>query len=130
KQVGDLIANDKVIANTSEHARLTEDLKPYRRGMTGKYIFSNVCSSIFKKEPVIDQIGYWDAVRFAADSEFKNRLIQVFGKNSVIDLPTGPLSFPMHSSTSLTASSAFGYYGFLKGARKEYAESYRYHHKK
>src|SRR5699024_10209181 len=25
---------------------------------------------------------------------------------------------------------AFGYYGFLKGARKEYAESYRYHHKK
>ncbi|WP_339226569.1 glycosyltransferase family A protein [Oceanobacillus sp. FSL K6-2867] len=128
RQVNHLMEQKDIIANTSEHARLTEELKAYRRGMPGRYIFSNMSSIMFRKEPVLEKVGYWDRVRFAADSEFKNRLIAVFGKEAVVDLKTGPLSFPMQSSGSLTASSAFGYNGFLMGARKEYAESYRFYH--
>src|SRR5699024_11366408 len=79
---------------------------------------------IFRREPVLEKIGYWDEVRFAADGEFKRRLIQAFGKEAVIDLETGPLSLPEQSSTSLTGSSAFGYAGFFMGARKEDVDSF------
>ena len=67
-------------------------------------------------------------MRFAADSEYKKRIAAVFGNDAVKDLNSGPLSFPRQSSGSLTASSAFGYKGFLMGVRKEYAEIYRRFH--
>lgn len=127
-QARHLIENPSIIANTSEHARLTEDLYLYRRGMPGKYIFSNMSSIMFQRLPVLEKIGYWDEVRFAADSEFKKRLALTFGSEQVKDLPTGPLSFPMQSSGSLTGNSSFGYNGFLMGARKEYAEAHNRMH--
>ncbi|WP_152656811.1 glycosyltransferase family A protein [Oceanobacillus sp. CFH 90083] len=127
-QARHLIDNPSVIANTSEHARLTEDLYLYRRGMPGKYIFSNMSSIMFRRLPVLEKVGFWDEVRFAADSEFKKRLALTFGRELVKDLPTGPLSFPMQSSGSLTGNSSFGYNGFLMGARKEYAEAHNRMH--
>ena len=129
-QATHLIKNETIIANTSELARLTEDFYFHRRGTRGKYIFSNMSSLMFRREPVLEKIGYWDEVRFAADGEFKRRLIQAFGKEAVIDLETGPLSLPEQSSTSLTGSSAFGYAGFFMGARKEYVDSFTDYHKR
>ncbi|MFC3039730.1 glycosyltransferase family 2 protein [Virgibacillus xinjiangensis] len=129
KQVRHLMEHPEVIANTSGHARLTEDLKLYRRGTPGKYIFPNMSSIMFRRDPVLHRIGYWDSVRFAADGEFKRRLVHTFGKEKYVDLDTGPLSLPRQSVTSLTGSSAFGYNGFFKGVRKEYVESLEHHHK-
>jgi len=83
---------------------------------------------MFRREPVMDKLGFWDSVRFAADGEFKRRLIKAFGKQSIVDLKTGPLSLPRQSVSSLTGSSAFGYSGFFMGVRKEYVESLEYHH--
>src|SRR5699024_9226323 len=51
-----------------------------------------------------------------------------FGKESYVDLQSGPLSLPRQSVTSLTGSSAFGYNGFFMGVRKEYVESLEHHH--
>lgn len=130
RQVRHLIENQHVIANTSGHARLTEDLQFYRRGTPGKYIFPNMSSIMFRRQPVMEKIGYWDSVRFAADGEFKRRLIKVFGKNAYVDLNTGPLSLPRQSVSSLTGSSAFGYNGFFMGVRREYVESLEAHHQK
>src|SRR5690625_740161 len=127
-QAKHLLANENIIANTSEQARLLENLMFYRRGTPGTYIFSNMSSLMFRRKPIIEKIGYWDSVRFAADGEFKRRLIKVFGANKVIDLETGPLSFPRQSKTSLTASSAFGYDGFFMGARQEYVASFTHYH--
>lgn len=122
-QVTHLINHPNIIANTSEHARLTEDLTLYRRGTPGKYIFPNMSSTMFRRKPVMERLGYWNSVRFAADGEFKRRLLKAFGKESFVDLPTGPLSLPRQAVTSLTGSSAFGYNGFFMGVRKEYVES-------
>lgn len=128
-QVRHLLEHPEVIANTSEHARLTEeDLKLYRRGNPGLYIFSNMSSLMFRREPVMKEVGFWDSVRFAADGEFKRRLIKVFGKERIMDVKTGPLSLPRQSVSSLTGSSAFGYNGFFMGARQEYVESLEHHH--
>src|SRR5690625_3120048 len=128
-QVTHLINHPNIIANTSEHARLTEDLTLYRRGTPGRYIFPNMSSTMFRRQPVMEKLGYWNSVRFAADGEFKRRLIKVFGEDSFVDLPTGPLSLPRQAVASLTSSSAFGYNGFFMGVRKEYVESLEYHHK-
>ncbi len=128
-QVKHLLDHEHIIANTSEHSRLTEEeLKLYRRGTPGKYIFPNMSSIMFRRKQVLEKVGYWDSVRFAADGEFKRRLIKVFGKNSYVDLKTGPLSLPRQSVTSLTGSSAFGYNGFFMGVRKEYVEALEYYH--
>lgn len=127
-QVKHLLENPSVIANTSEHARLTENLQFYRRGTPGRYIFSNMSSIMFRRKQVMEKLGYWDSVRFAADGEFKRRLIKTFGEKSYVDLKTGPLSLPKQSLSSLTGDSAYGYDGFFKGARKEYVESLEYYH--
>ena len=129
-QARHLMDNVDVIANTSAHARLTEELKLHRRGTPGTYIFSNMSSLMFRRRQVSENIGYWDTVRFAADSEYKKRIAAVFGSDAVADLDSGPLSFPRQSSGSLTGSSAFGYRGFLAGVRKEYAEAHGRFHRK
>src|SRR5690625_2403854 len=128
-QVRHLMENPSIIANTSEQARMTEDLTLYRRGTRGKYIFSNMSSLMFRRKEVMKKLGYWDSVRFAADGEFKRRLMLQFGKDAVIDLKTGPLSLPRQSHASLTGNAAFGYDGFFMGARKEYVESFSHFHK-
>ncbi|GAA0468370.1 glycosyltransferase [Alkalibacillus silvisoli] len=126
-QVRHLIDHPNAVANTSEQARLTDDMTFYRRGKPGTYIFSNMSSLMFKKQ-ALEQLGYWDSVRFGADGEFKTRLKLIFGKEAVIDLKSGPLSFQRQSSGSLTGSSAFGYPGFFMGARKEYKEAQTKYH--
>lgn len=129
-QVKHLIEHPEIIANTSAHARLTEELKLYRRGTPGRYIFPNMSSIMFRRKEVVDKLGYWDSVRFAADGEFKRRLLRVFGEESFVDLDSGPLSLPRQSVHSLTSSPAFGYNGFFMGARKEYVENIEYYHEK
>lgn len=78
----------------------------------------------------MEKIGFWDSVRFAADGEFKRRLLKSFGTRAYVDLASGPLSLPRQAVTSLTGSSAFGYNGFFMGVRKEYVESLENHHQR
>src|SRR5699024_4250930 len=80
------------------------------------------------RKPVMEKLGYWDSVRFAADGEFKRRLLKAFGQDAFVDLPSGPLSLPRQAVASLTSSSAFGYNGFFMGVRKEYVESLEHYH--
>lgn len=128
-QVLHLIENEKIIANFSQQARSTEELKFYRRGKPGQYIFTNMSSFMFRKKPVMEKVGYWDCVRFAGDSEFLKRVKIAFGEKSVVELQTAPLSFQRQSATSLTAHSAFGFPGYFMGVRKEYAEAHESYHK-
>ncbi|QQK78486.1 glycosyltransferase family 2 protein [Salicibibacter cibi] len=127
-QVNHLLKNKTVIGNTSEQARATNDLIFYRRGKPGWYIFSNMSSFMFRRKPVMEAIGFWDSVRFAADSEFIRRIKKVFGEKSIAYLTTGPLSFQRQSDSSLTGNEAFGYHGFKMGARREYEEAHDYFH--
>lgn len=128
KQVLFLQQNKKVIGCTSQQARLTEDLQFFRRGKPGEYLFSNMSSFMFRKKPVLESIGFWDCVRFGADSEFIKRIKMIFGDKTVVEIPTGPLSFQRQTTSSLTGSSAFGFPGYFMGARREYQEAQNYYH--
>ena len=128
RQVEHLMHNPTVIANTSQQARAQNDLTFHRRGNPGYYIQANMSSLMFRRKPVTEALGFWDAVRFGADSEFIKRLKQEFGRSSVVDLPNSLLSFQRKSDDSLTGSEKFGYHGFFMGARKEYAEAQEIFH--
>lgn len=128
RQASHLLKNKKVMGNTSEQTRLTDDLQFYRRGKPGEYIFSNMSSFMFRRKEVLAKLGHWDAVRFAADSEFILRIKKVFGPRSVVDLPIGPLSFQRQSANSLTGNSVFGFPGYFMGVRKEYREAQIHYH--
>lgn len=129
-QAKHLIENPSVMGNSSKQARSNPDMTFYRRGNFGHYIFTNMSSFMFRREPVLEKLGFWDSVRFGADSEFIRRLKKCFGAESVVDLVTAPMSFQRQSSESLTGSSAFGYHGFFMGARKDYFETYLEYHKR
>lgn len=122
-----LISNPQYIGNTSQQARATPDLVFHRRGNYGYYNFMNMSSFMFRKE-ILKEVGFWDSVRFGADSEFIRRIKMVYGPVAIADLDTPPLSFQRQSSDSLTGNSAFGYHGFFMGARKEHFESYLHYH--
>ncbi|MGD6778621.1 alginate lyase family protein [Sutcliffiella horikoshii] len=127
-QVSFLLDNPNVMGCTSQQARTTNDLKFFRRGKPGEYIFSNMSSFMFRRKPVTEAIGFWDCVRFGADSEFIKRMKKVFGSDCIVEMPTGPLSFQRQSDGSLTGNSAFGFPGYFMGARKEYFEAQNYYH--
>lgn len=126
-QARHLLSNETAVANISPQARMYEDLTFYRRGNPGFYVQPNMSSLMFRRA-LVDRIGYWDSVRFAADSEFTRRIKAVFGNDAIVDLDVGPLSFQRQTQESLTGSQCFGYHGFKMGARREYEQAHsRFH---
>ena len=129
-QARHLMCHPNAAANMSQQARATDDLAFHRRGNPGFYIFDNMSSLMFRRQPVLAKLGSWDSVRFGADSEFIERIRLAFGRTSVSSLTdAGPLSFQRQSESSLTASSAFGFHGFFMGARLAYHQASRRHHR-
>jgi tetratricopeptide (TPR) repeat protein len=126
-QVKHLLKNPKSLANISSWTRTTNDLKFYRRGNPGFYIQLNISSLMFRRHPIMEKLGYWDSVRFGADSELITRIKQVFGNQTVEEIPA-ILSLGRSAEHSLTENSSFGYPGFPMGARKEYRDSYLHYH--
>lgn len=122
-QVRHLMATPEVVANTSRQARAFSDLRLHRRGNPGFYLFPNFSSLLFRTAPVRDRLGYWDSVRFGADSEMVRRISLAFGPSAVAHLPTGPLSLQRQSDGSLTSDPVFGFHGYPTGARRDYLEA-------
>lgn len=123
RQVQPLLDNKNLMATRSDHARATSDLLFDRRGSNGAFISPNMSSLMFKRREVVREIGYWDAVRFAGDSEFLRRIQKAFGQDSVQNVPTGLVSVLRQHSASLTACKNTGYRGFKKGARWLYDQA-------
>ncbi|WP_010276889.1 glycosyltransferase family 2 protein [Paenibacillus senegalensis] len=125
-----LMENTSVMANISEAIRISEDFLFYQKGKIGKKLLSNTSSLMFRRYEVTRDLGYWDSVRFSADSEFLYRLRKRYGIDAVVQLSTGPLSFARLSKNSLTANPKFGTAGFIMGARRVYADRYNTFHYK
>lgn len=130
RQAKHLIDHPGAIANISFWARILPGLIFHRRGNAGFYIARNMSSLMFRREPMLEQAGYWDSVRFGGDSEHLRRLQTIFGDNAVVMLETGPLAFARQTETSLSASSRFGYPGFFMGARRAYLEAGNWWHRR
>lgn len=121
-----LIDKHSTIGCKSQQARAFSDLGFTRWTGQGQFIIPNTSSFMFRRAPVREHLGYWDTVRFSADNELVRRIRELFGRDSVNFLPSGPLSFQRDSNSSIVADDVLGVNGFMFGARKEYLDAQNY----
>ena len=127
-QVKNLIDESRFIANVSNWARATPSLffeiKPHNR-----IIHFNTSSIMFRREPVLNTLGYWDSVRFAGDTEFWHRLRTGFGEDATAKLPQ-MLALARTHAGSIT-QEAYTNTGAKKlGARRAHQHAYTHWHQR
>ncbi|GIF02948.1 glycosyltransferase family 2 protein [Actinoplanes siamensis] len=85
-QVMPLLTDPAVVASTSDGRRVTEDLLLVRLGRRGGKL--NPSALMFRREAVLETVGYLDVVRKGGDSEYIERIAAAFGARAVRHLPT------------------------------------------
>lgn len=75
------------------------------------------------KRNIINKLGYYDSVRFGADSEFITRVKRIYGKARIFKIDK-VLYYAKQRNQSLTTSALTGLYGEGGLIRKEYADNY------
>ncbi|WP_439598638.1 glycosyltransferase [Falsiroseomonas sp.] len=101
-----LLRRPDVVGLTTDWLRMTSDGDIVIKA--GGQISHLCCISlVFRRDPVIDKVGFFDSVRIAADLEFIQRIGLTYGARAVPRL-RWPLLFGRARSDSLTASEEFG----------------------
>ena len=117
-----------VMGSTTQQARSTADMMFNRWSGAMHCLKINVSSFMFRRKEMRETLGYWDTVRFGADSELLNRMKRVYGRQSVVTLKTGPYSFQRDSASSIVGDEVLGMRGFYFGIRKEYNDAQAAYH--
>lgn len=121
-QVRFLMENDSVVGCTSEQVRADNNLKFTRLTQNINLIMKNTSSLMWRRLPVLEKLGCWDSVRFGADTDFLRRMIEAFGKNSIVSINTGPLSFQRNLPDSSVNNRYTAANSEVFGFRKYYSE--------
>lgn len=123
-QVQHLLDNPDIPGNMSAHVRVTEDLKFVRINNNPVLTQANF-SSLMVHKSIFEKVGAWDTVNRGADSEFRDRIVQFFGR-PVEALTDVPLSFTRTWEGSLTSGEMSR--GFVDPSRLLYLAAYTQHH--
>jgi glycosyltransferase involved in cell wall biosynthesis len=94
----------------------------YKR--SNKIVENNVASSLYRTS-LIKEIGYFDSVRFGADSEYKHRIYKKFGKKAIIKIDE-VLYYAKIRANSLTRSKDTG----RRDVRQKYTQTFKKWHTK
>jgi glycosyltransferase involved in cell wall biosynthesis len=127
RQVVRLRARPDLVANVSQWARATPDLRFERRAFSQRVVHFNSSSILFRRKAALARAGYWDSVRFGGDTEYWHRLQAVFGPAAVEELPD-LLAIGTVREGSLSRASASAYRGGKTGARKSYDRAFHAWH--
>ena len=127
RQVRHLLEKPERAGNLSSWMRTSDELVLQRFSATGRYLYPNTSSLMFRRVPVLEALGGWDAVRMGADSEFYKRIEVVF-KQKLEVLGDAPLSFGRMRNGALT-SGTLGR-GWASPERRLYRDSWRAWHKR
>jgi glycosyltransferase involved in cell wall biosynthesis len=88
-------------------------------------------SSLMFDRTVLSELGGWDDVRVNGDAEFRTRLLQKFGPDSICKTRYSQiLSFSLSRDDSLTRSKATAVRSLLFGMRWLYRDAYEYGHER
>ena len=82
RQVQPLLSEDSLVATTCQALRATENLEltePARSPFT-----LGPASLMFRKDAVLERLGYIDPLRRSADNEYLRRMVAAFGDNSLL----------------------------------------------
>jgi hypothetical protein len=130
-QIKSLTQNPDAIASLGSWLRVTPDgMFIYRKGWGGGFTHEAVATMLFDRQQVTSRIGYYDNVRFGADTEYLFRMRRVFGKDAVVKLKL-PLELALYHEGSLTGNSVSGVslISGLSNVRIEYQDSWKKWHK-
>jgi len=128
-QARHLVGNPNLVANLSPGVRVEQDRFHFHAEAGRNYIRTNPSSMMFRRAKIAAGIGFWDEVRFGADSELLERIQAKFGKKSVADIEAGPLSFTRLHLASLTGGGYSSTATGLSGLRFFYIEAFKIWHR-
>ena len=120
EQVAPLLADDHLMATTSDGLKVTEDLTAIRVGRAAMEICT--ASLMFRREAVMGRIGYLDSVRKAADTEYCRRIEAAFGPGTVKHLKNRVHTIIRLSTESLSRAEFRA--GWMHPARAAYRSAY------
>ncbi|MDR3178233.1 MAG: glycosyltransferase family 2 protein [Campylobacteraceae bacterium] len=128
-QVNHLLTNPNHIGVLTEWVRMSESGRFQFKGyLGGVYQHDAVATLMFRTNTVKEKIGFWDSVRFSADTEFMFRMRNVFGIETVPLLKI-PTEISLFHKDSLTNDPVTGIINGLSPVRKQYRESWTRWHK-
>lgn len=107
----------------------SEGLFGCRHTWTASYMQPAVATLMFERELVVEKIGFFDEVRFGADTEYYERMKKAFGQKSVVEIEV-PLCLSAWQESSLTGCPRTGI-DFILGTspiRLKYNESWKQWH--
>lgn len=125
-QVRDFLAAPERVANMTNWVRVDEHLTLVLRSATGRVVYPSMASLMFRRDPVLTDLGYWDTVRKSGDSEFKSRIENYYG-TAVQPITTAPLAFALMDGANLTRDDMG--VGYLAPERRAYLRGYKSWHR-
>lgn len=125
-QVRDLIARPEKLANMTNWVRVDENLTLMLRSGTGLVHYPSLPSLMFRRDPVLTDLGYWDTVRKSGDSEFKGRIENHYGI-SIEPVAEAPLACALMEGANLTRDDMG--VGYLAPDRRAYLRGYQKWHR-
>ncbi|WP_162238805.1 glycosyltransferase family 2 protein [Brevundimonas sp. Leaf363] len=128
RQVRALEAYPDWIAALARCATCTPDLVFAPRSRVPSPLRWSLPSLMVRRREAMAGVGYWDEVRFGADSEYLARLAARFGPYAVGRMTDGPLMLMRQSPDSLTASAGGGLEGVGHTLRIDYRQRYQAAH--
>lgn len=130
RQVNILEESPTLVGTLANWLRVTEDGMYVFKNWYGSFLHEAVATLMFRTNEVRAKIGYWDSVRFAADTEYQHRIQKAFGKDSIL-ISNVPAALALYHECSLTRNSQTGIseeHG-LSPVRKAYRASWMNWHK-
>lgn len=120
RQVAHLQANGNIVANMSQSVRIDQDDLIFFAQYGREFMRQNSSSLLFRKDQVFSELGFWDEVKFGADTEFHHRIKARFGADSAPVAKLGLLSLTRFHSASLTGGGQHSTKRGIVGARRDY----------
>lgn len=108
----------------SKLIRVTEDLN-FISDLRGSFIRKNLSSILFQRENIILNFGYWENLKFGADSEFEERLLSMGAQRHILPRPYMLALYGKSNLTTRTNNVLRG----PTGSRAKYLMSFRKFHR-
>ena len=127
KSIAVLESEPEIVALTTNWVRMTTEGNMVLQ-IKNEYSYKALISLVFRRQEVLQQLGFFDSVRAEGDSEFERRSSILFCKHRVVSYPW-PLSFGRVRPESITADEELGLVrGTGRPVREQYRNAYRKWH--
>ena len=115
---------ENTVANMSRSVRIDPGSLHFFAQYGREFLRQNSSSLLFKRNPVFTELGYWDEVKFGADTEYHHRINAKFGLGSAPTINGGLLSFTRFHTESLTGGGKNSTVRGIIGARRDYVRKF------